>query len=91
MKARIKKRLRNCKRRIRYRLRKKQWDEQRRPMFQAPNIHYDIGQKARGLNAAGLGVFHLLEKRLRLADAITRASACSSATCPTSNPTTSST
>jgi Transposase DDE domain group 1 len=70
VKARIKKRLRNCKRRIQYRLRKKQWDEQRRPMFRAPNIHYDIGDKARGLNAAGLGVFHLLEKRLGLADAI---------------------
>ena len=70
MKARIKKRLRNCKRRIQYRLRKKQWGEQRRPMFQAPNIHYDIGAKARGFHGAGLGVFHLLEKRLGLADAI---------------------
>ena len=70
MKATIKKRLRNCKRRIQYRLRKKQWDEQRRPMFQAPNIHYDIGTKARGFHGAGLGAFHLLEKRLGLADAI---------------------
>jgi hypothetical protein len=70
VKARIKKRLRNCKRRIQYRLRKKQWDEQRRPMFQAQNIHYDIGAKVRGFHGAGLGVFHLLEKRLGLADAI---------------------
>ena len=70
MKARIKKRLRNCKRRIQYRLRKKQWDEQRRPMFQPPNSHYDIGPKARGLNGAGLAAFHLLEKRLQLAGAI---------------------
>ena len=70
MKARIKKRLRNCKRRIQYRLRKKQWDEQRRPMFQAQNIHYDIAAKTKGLNAAGLGVFHLLEQRLGLADAL---------------------
>src|SRR5947209_7130256 len=70
VKARIKQRLRNCKRRIQYRLRQKQWDEQRRPMFQAPNIHYDIGPKTRGLNAAGLGVFHLLEKRLGLAEAL---------------------
>jgi hypothetical protein len=70
VKARIKKRLRNCKRRIQYRLRKRQWDEQRRPMFQAPNIHYDIAAKTKGLNAAGLGVFHLLEQRLGLADAL---------------------
>ena len=70
MKARIKKRLRNCKRRIQRRLRKRQWDEQRRPMFQAPNIHYDIAAKTKALNGAGLGVFHLLEKRLGLADAL---------------------
>jgi hypothetical protein len=70
VKANIKQRLRNCKRRIQHRLRKKQWNEQRRPMFQAPNIHYDIGEKTRGLNGAGLGVFHLLEKRLGLADAL---------------------
>jgi hypothetical protein len=70
VKARIKKRLRNCKRRIQHRLRKKQWDEQRRRMFQDQNIHYDIAAKTKGLNAAGLGVFRLLEQRLGLADAL---------------------
>src|SRR4051812_19908287 len=39
-------------------------------MFQAQNIHYDIAAKTKGLNAAGLGVFHLLEQRLGLADAL---------------------
>jgi hypothetical protein len=70
VKARIKKRLRICKRRIQYRLRKKQWDEQRRPMFQAHNIHYDMARKAKGLHCAGLGVFRLLERQLDLATAI---------------------
>ena len=70
MKARIKKRLRNCKRRIQYRLRKKQWDEQRRPMFQAQNIHYDMASKAKGLKGAGLGAFGLLVRQLELAEAI---------------------
>ena len=70
MKARIKKRLRNCKRRIQRRLRKKQWDEQRRPMFQAQNIHYDMAAKAKGLNGAGLGALHLLVQRLGLAAAL---------------------
>ena len=70
MQTRIKKRLRNCKRRIRYRLRKKQWDEQRRPMFQAQNIHYDMAAKAKGLPCAGLGAFCLLERQLGLAAAI---------------------
>src|SRR5437588_12834548 len=68
--ARIKKRLRNCKRRIQYRLRKKQWDEQRRPMFQAQNIHYDMASKGKGLHCAGLGAFRLLERQLDLATAI---------------------
>src|SRR3954464_11984872 len=39
-------------------------------MFQAQNIHYDIATKTKALNGAGLGVFHLLEKRLGLADAL---------------------
>src|SRR3954471_14290393 len=39
-------------------------------MFQAQNIHYDIAAKTKALNGAGLGVFHLLEKRLGLADAL---------------------
>jgi Transposase DDE domain group 1 len=68
--TRIKKRLRNCKRRIQYRLRKKQWDEQRRPLVQAQNIHYDLAAKAKGLHCAGLGAFRLLERQLDLAAAI---------------------
>jgi hypothetical protein len=71
--ATIKKRLRNCKRRIRRRLRPRQWPEQRRRLFRDRNIHYDLGDKARGLHAAGLGACHLLVQRLGLADAIDRA------------------
>jgi hypothetical protein len=68
--ARIKKRLRNCKRRIQHRLRKTQWQVQRRALFRAQNIHYDIADKAKGFHAAGLGAAHLLAQRLRLAEAI---------------------
>jgi hypothetical protein len=70
VKAKIKKRLRNCKRRIQRRLRKKQWPQQRRPMFQQPNVHYDLADKTRALNAAGLGAVHRLVQRLALAEAI---------------------
>ena len=70
MKATIRKRLRNGKRRIQYRLRKKQWDEQRHPMFQDQNIHYDIAAKSKGLNGAGLGALHLLVQRLGLPEAL---------------------
>ena len=70
MNARIKRRLRNCKRRIQRRLRKRQWAEQRRRLFQDRNIHYDLAAKTKGLRCAGLGVFQLLAQRLKLADAL---------------------
>ena len=72
MKAKVRQRLRNCKRRIQRRLRKKQWAEQRRRLFRDRNIHYEIGDKARGLHAGGLGAFHLLVRQMGLADAIDR-------------------
>ena len=68
----VQRRLRNCKRRIRRRLRKKQWPEQRRRMFRDRNVHYEIADKARGLHAGGLGACQFLVQRLGLADAIDR-------------------
>jgi hypothetical protein len=70
VKARIKKQLRNCKRRIQKRLRKKQWDDQRRRLFRDRNVHYDIAAKTKALAGAGLGVILLLVQSLALADAI---------------------
>lgn len=45
----------NRKRRIAYRLRVKNWDEQARAMFAAGNIHYDLAERDRGLGEGGLG------------------------------------
>jgi hypothetical protein len=70
--AKVRQRLRNCKRRIRHRLRPRQWPEQRRRLFRDRNVHYEIGDKACGLHAAGLGACQLLVQRLGLADAIDR-------------------
>lgn len=72
MKTKVRRRLRNCKRRIQRRLRKKQWAEQRRRMFRDRNIHYEIGDKAQGLHCGGIGAVHLLVQQLGLADAIDR-------------------
>ena len=72
MKAKVRRRLRNCKRRIQHRLRKKQWAQQRRRMFHDRNIHYEVGDKTQGLHCGGLGAFHLLVQQLGLADAIDR-------------------
>src|SRR2546423_13244988 len=70
VKAKVRRRLRNCKRRIQRRLRKKQWTEQRRRMFQDRNVHYEIGDKCKGLHCGGLGTMHLLVQKLKLAEAI---------------------
>ena len=70
MNARIKKRLRHCKRRIQKRLRKRQWDEQRRRLFGNRNVHYDLADQIKALAGSGLGVILLLVQRLALADAL---------------------
>ena len=72
MKARIKKLLRNCKRRIQRRLKKKQWADQRQRMFKDKNIHYEIGDKTRGLHCGGIGAIHLLVQKLDFADFLDR-------------------
>jgi hypothetical protein len=66
----VKKRLANSKRRIKNRLRKRRWQEQRRRMFPDRNIHYDVAHKVRGGRFGGLGACVLLAKRLDLADAL---------------------
>jgi hypothetical protein len=68
--ATVKKRLRNSKRRIKNRLRKRRWQEQCRRMFPDRNIHYDVADKVRGGRFGGLGTCLLLAKRLDLADAL---------------------
>src|SRR5207248_2971624 len=56
--------------RIRHRLRKKQWQEPRRPMFQSHNLHFDCADKSKGLHCAGLAAILLLVQRLGLAQAL---------------------
>src|SRR3954464_5086864 len=70
VKSTVRKRLRNSKRRIERRLRKRQWQQQRRRLFPDRNIHYDVAHKVRGGRFGGLGTCLLLAKRLDLADAL---------------------
>jgi hypothetical protein len=72
VKAKVRRRLRNCKRRIQRRLRKKQWARQHQRMFRDRNIHYEVGEKTQGLHCGGIGALHLLVRQLGLADAIDR-------------------
>jgi hypothetical protein len=66
----VKKRLRNSKRRIKNRLRKRHWQEQRRRMFPDRNIHYDVAHRVRGGRFGGLGTCLLLVKQLDFADSL---------------------
>ncbi len=41
-------------------------------MFTASNIHYEIGDRGRGIGYGGIGAIHLLVRKLGLAEAIDR-------------------
>ena len=62
----------NRKRRIQYRLRARTWAPQDRPMFTACNIHYELGDRVRGLGPGGIGALHHLARRVGLIDALDR-------------------
>lgn len=72
MNAKIRRQLAGRKRRIERRLDKSKlpWSDQ--PMFTARNIHYEIGDRQRGLAHGGIGAMHLLARRIGLIDAIDR-------------------
>ena len=72
MKTSLRRKLAQGKRRIRYRLRDREWDNQPHPMFSARNIWYDLADKTRGLSCGGIGAMHLLARRCGLIDAIDR-------------------
>jgi hypothetical protein len=46
------------KRKIARRLKRKQWEEQERPMFTAKNIHYEIAEKCQAIACGGIGAIH---------------------------------
>jgi hypothetical protein len=62
--------LRNRKRKIEYRLRDIDWEEQPEPMFTASNIHFQVAQRTRALSAGGIGVIHKLARETGLIEEI---------------------
>jgi hypothetical protein len=62
--------LANSKRRIERRLDKTKLGACGNPMFTASNIHYEIGDRSRGLAYGGIGVIHALARQIGLIDAI---------------------
>src|SRR6516225_1735752 len=68
--ARVRKKLARRKRRIQKRLDKSDLRGCCKPMFTASNIHYEIGDRGRGIGYGGIGAIHLLVRKLGLAEAI---------------------
>ena len=70
MKSTISGKLANSKRRIERRLDKTKLGDCGQPMFTARNVHYEIGERSRGLAQGGIGAMHVLARQIGLIDAI---------------------
>jgi hypothetical protein len=68
--AKVRRQLKNRKRRIACRLECMDRTASRRPELAAANIHYEIAERTRAITAGGIGAVHLLVKRLGLDRAI---------------------
>jgi DDE family transposase len=66
----IYRKLANSKRRIKRRLDKTKLGSCSMPMFTAHNIHYEIGDRSRGLAHGGIGAIHALAGQIGLIEAI---------------------
>ncbi len=70
MNAKIRRKLARRKRRIQRRLDKSNLQGCSLPMFTASNIHYDLADRGRGIAYGGIGLMHLLARKLGLPQAI---------------------
>jgi len=52
------------------RLKRKNYSDQREPMFQLANLHYEMADRGRAIGFGGIGAVHALVTRLGLDDAI---------------------
>src|SRR6266404_2719036 len=68
--TKIRQKLAHRKRRLQRRLDPSDLRGCEQPMFTARNIHYEIGQRTRGLAYGGIGAMHLLARKLGLIEAI---------------------
>lgn len=64
--------LRSRKRKLARRLRRKQYEDQRRPMLSACNIQYEMAERTRAIECGGIGAFHVLARRVGLIPEIDR-------------------
>ena len=70
MKAKVRQKLANSKRRIERRLDKTDLRGCSQPMMTARNIHYEIAGRGRGIAVGGIGAIHALVRHIGLIDAL---------------------
>jgi hypothetical protein len=66
VKKSIAKKLQKRKRKIGKRLARKNYSDQKAPMFQHNNIDYEMGEKTRAINYGGIGLFHFFLQKIGL-------------------------
>jgi hypothetical protein len=66
VKKSIAKKLGNLKRKISKRVKRRNWKNQPKPMFNGSNIHYDVDGRRAGIGKGGIGVVHQLAVRIGL-------------------------
>ena len=81
MKASIRQKLANGKRRILRRLDKSDYRGCEQPMFTARNINYEIADRVHAMTYGGIGALHLLARQIGLIDAINERLHCAQNAC----------
>lgn len=67
-KRRYRKVIKNRKKRIEKRLRRKNYCDQEKPMMSGSNIHYEVSEKMQALSYGGIGAIHQMVQRIGLVD-----------------------
>ena len=68
--AERKRRMQLGQRRIQYRLRDRDWENQPRPMLRGRNIRYEIAERDRGIACGGIGLIHRMALELKVPERI---------------------
>jgi hypothetical protein len=70
VKRNIFQKLAKCKKKIDKRVKKRNWENQARPMLSASNIHYDIDGRNKGIANGGIGIIHQMAGKSGLVNEI---------------------
>jgi hypothetical protein len=70
VKRNIFQKLTKCKKKIDKSVKKRNWENQARPMLSASNIHYDMDGRNKGIANGGIGIIHQMAGKTGLVNEI---------------------